>query len=137
MFASVTSVILNFVLGYFLITEFGYLAAGYSTLICYFLQATLDYLAMKKVVKKKIYNMRYVGVLSLIVALIAIFSNLLYGNILIRYGIVLALAILCVIFRKKIIGLIKEIKGKPEDLSARLRVVVYLHLFTASDAISG
>ena len=115
MFASVTSVILNFVLGYFLITEFGYLAAGYSTLICYFLQATLDYLAMKKVVKKKIYNMRYVGVLSLIVALIAIFSNLLYGNILIRYGIVLALAILCVIFRKKIIGLIKEIKGKKNE----------------------
>ena len=59
--------------------------------------------------------MRYVGVLSLIVALIAIFSNLLYGNILIRYGIVLALAILCVIFRKKIIGLIKEIKGKKNE----------------------
>ena len=114
MFASVTAVVLNLVLGYFLISNFGYLAAGYSTLICYLIQATLDYFAMKHVVKEKVYNMRYIGVLALVVIVIAIFSNLLYDSILIRYGIILALLVVCFIFRKKIIQIIKDVRTKNE-----------------------
>ena len=90
MYASVTTVVLNFVLGYVLISNFGYLAAGYSMLICYLLQATLDYLAMRKVVGQNVYNMKYIGVLSLAVILTAVFSNLLYDMIIVRYGIVVA-----------------------------------------------
>ena len=112
MFASVSSVVLNLVLGYFLISKFGYLAAGYSTLICYFLQATLDYFAMKKVVKEKVYNMRYIGILSVIVVAIALLSNLVYGLPLVRYGIVLVLVLVCVLLRKKILNVLKVMKNK-------------------------
>ena len=58
--------------------------------------------------------MRYIGVLALVVIVIAIFSNLLYDSILIRYGIILALLVVCFIFRKKIIQIIKDVRTKNE-----------------------
>lgn len=111
MFASVTTVFVNFVVNFFLIRKFGYLAAGYTTLICYLLQATLDYLAMKKVVKERVYNMRYIGSLSFAVVAVALLSNLLYKSWIIRYSIILVMIVLCFLFRKKIIEAIKNIKG--------------------------
>lgn len=112
MYASVTSVVLNFVLGYFLISEFGYLAAGYATLLCYLLQAALDYVAMRRVVKEPVYNMRYIGFLSLLVVGLMLISHLLYSSILIRYGIVLLIVIACIVMRKRIVGIFKVIKNK-------------------------
>ena len=112
MFASVTSVVLNFVLGYLLISRFGYLAAGYATLISYFIQATLDYFAMKKVVREPVYNMRYTGLLSLLVIGVALISNLLYDLPWIRYGIVLLLLAACFMLRKRIVGIIREVRNK-------------------------
>lgn len=115
MFASVTSVVLNLVLGYFLISQFGYLAAGYSTLICYFVQATLDHLAMRRVVKEKVYDMKYIGVLSLFVILVALVSNLFYDFVIVRYGIVLILVVLAFVFRKNLIAIFKQIRGKDNE----------------------
>ncbi len=116
MIASVSAVILNLILGYFCILTFGYLAAGYVTLACYLLQATLDYFAMRLVVKEKIYNMKYVGLLALAVILIAVFSNLLYGLVVVRYLIVGIILVLTVVFRKKLIKLIRfSNQPKPND----------------------
>ncbi len=112
MYASVSSVILNLLLGYFLISKFGYLASGYATLICYFMQATLDYFAMRKVVKEKVYNMKYIGILSVFVVVIALLSNLVYGFPFVRYGIIIFLLIVSFVFRKKIIKSVKEMKNK-------------------------
>ena len=112
MYASVTSVILNLGLGYVFISKYGYLAAGYSTLICYLIQAILDYFAMRKVVKEQVYNMKYIGMLSLAVIIIAMFSNLLYGNMWARYGIIAVLLIMGFIMRKRIIKIFVDIKAK-------------------------
>ena len=112
MYASVISVALNFALGYYLISEFGYLAAGYATLICYFLQAAFDYIAMRRVVKEPVYNMRYIGFLSLLVVGLMLISHLLYSSILVRYGIVLLIVIACIVMRKRIVGIFKVIKNK-------------------------
>ena len=112
MVASVTSVVLNFALGILLIYNFGYLAAGYATLICYLIQAAIDYIAMRKVARDQVYNMKYVGILSLVVLCVSVFSIFLYSNAYIRYGIILALVTLLIIFSKKIISTIKNIKAK-------------------------
>ena len=111
MFASITAVAFNFVLGPFLIKQFGYLAAGYSTLICYLIQATLDYAAMKKVVKVEVYNMKYVGIISLGVLLASTLSGLLYSNVYIRYGLFLLLGVTLFIFGRKILAVVKKTKG--------------------------
>lgn len=112
MFASVISLILNFIVGYILISNFGYLVAGYVTLSCYLLQAALDYLAMKRVVKEGVYNMRYIGLLSLTVLAVSLLSTFTYDYILIRYGVILILVIAVIIFRKKIITVFKDMKNK-------------------------
>lgn len=112
MFASVTSVTLNLILGYFLISRFGYISAGYSTLICYLIQAIFDYFAMRRVVKEKVYDMKYIGLLSLFVVAVALVSNQFYDLMFVRYGIVFILILFAVIFRKKLIGIFKQMKSK-------------------------
>ncbi len=114
MIASVLATVLNFVLGYVFISNFGYLTAGYVTMICFLVQATIDYFAMRKVVKDKIYNMKYIGLLSIIVVACALTCNLLYPLPILRYAIVAVLLILAIIFRKKIIDSIKALKEKPK-----------------------
>ncbi len=115
MIASMTAMGLNLILNYVFISKFGYIAAGYTTLICYLVQASIDYFAMKKVTKDRVYNMRYIGALSLCVTAIALLSNLLYDYIWVRYVIVLCICVVLIICRKKIIGLFKAMKGKSDE----------------------
>ena len=51
MIGSVTAVVINIILNYIFINLYGYLAAAYTTLICYLIQAFIDYLGMKKAVE--------------------------------------------------------------------------------------
>ena len=104
MIGSVTAVILNIVLNYFCIKEWGYMAAGYTTIVCYVVQAVIDYIAMRKVVGKNIYNMKFIMFLSAVVASIALTSNLIYDYMFVRFSILGILVILSIVFRKKIIS---------------------------------
>lgn len=104
MIGSITAVIANIVLNYFCIKRWGYMAAGYTTIICYGLQALIDYLAMRKVVGSRIYNMKFILLLSIVVIVIALTSSLLYDYVVIRYALLLGLIILAIIFRKRILS---------------------------------
>ena len=119
MIASISAVIINIVLGYICISKFGYLAAGYVTLGCYLLQATIDYLAMRHIVKEKIYNMKYVGLLSLIVIFIALTSNMLYTHAIIRYLVIGAILVVAFIFRKRIISMFKKQPIKKDEIATQ------------------
>ena len=112
MIASISATVINLVLNYIFISKFGYLAAGYVTMGCYLLQATIDYFAMKKVVGERVYNMRLIGLLSLSVLAVSLLSNLIYGYMWIRYAIIAGILILAILFRNKIIALLKAIKTR-------------------------
>lgn len=112
MYASVTATFVNIILNYILISKFGYLAAGYTTLICYMLQAVLNYLAMRKVVKEKIYDIKYICVLSACVLGVAILSNLIYDSMVIRYSVIALVVAVIIIFREKVINLFINMKKK-------------------------
>lgn len=112
MIASITATVLNLALNYFFIKEFGYVAAGYTTLVSYLVQATIDYFVMRKVVKQKVYDMKFIGALSFIVLLIAVFSSLLYDYIIVRYVILAVILALCIVFHKKIIAVIKGVRKR-------------------------
>lgn len=112
MYASVAATFLNIVLNYICIKRMGYIAAGYTTLICYMLQAVMDYYAMKKVVKEKVYDMRYVFGMSLLIVIISLVSIKLYEEIpIIRY--LLLIGILGAIFtlKNKIIKIWSQIRS--------------------------
>ena len=115
MYGSVTSVILNVLLNIFFIPKFGYLAAGYTTLIGFSCQALIDYYGMRKACKTNIYNTRVLFVLSAIIFAISIFSIELYKHALVRYLIILVFLIILILFRKKITSLFKLVRGKGDN----------------------
>ena len=110
MIGSVTALALNIVLNYVFINEFGYIAAGYTTLFCYFVQAMIDYIAMKKIVGQSIYNMKVIAAMSVGIVAISLFSNITYDYLIIRYVIAAAIAALGVIYRKKLMSLFVGMK---------------------------
>ena len=113
MAASITAAVTNLILNFIFIPIFGFIAAGYTTLFSYLVQAAVDYWAMRKVLNgETVYNMKYIGALSLGVIVVALGSNLIYNYALIRYGIIAATLAIAVIFRNKIIGMFKLMRIK-------------------------
>lgn len=110
MYASVIATVLNIALNYCFIKQFGYLAAGYTTLICFIVQAAIDYFAMRKVVKEDVYNMKYVSLLSITVIIVALISNTVYDYPLIRYGIISIIVLLAIIKRGTIFDMFMNIR---------------------------
>lgn len=111
MLASITATVANIILNYFCIKKWGYLAAGYTTLVCYLIQAAIDYFAMRKVVGRSVYNMKLITVLSIVVIFISILSNMIYDQLVVRYVILSVIILGLLIFSKKIIKLFKTMKG--------------------------
>jgi len=106
MFASASSMILNIVLNYFFIKKYGYVAAGYTTLFCFMIQALIDYISLRKAIKIKIYNGKFLLLLSAIVFILSIIAKSLYRNgliyILARYIIFSLIILIFAINFKKI-----------------------------------
>ena len=117
MFGSLTAVSLNIVLNYFCIKHWGYLAAGYTTIVCYGIQALIDAIAMRFAVKEKVYNFKIIILLSLTVVSISIISVLFYNLRIVRYCIFALILILIIIFIKKIIRVFNFSK-KPDDVNS-------------------
>ena len=109
--ATVASAMLNILLNYIFIKKYGYIAAGYTTLVCYLVQAGLDYIVMRKIASDRVYNMRYIGILSAGVIAVSLLSNLIYAFAFIRYIILVVILVLCFIFRNKIIYVFKTMKS--------------------------
>lgn len=110
MFASVTTATLNIFLNWVFIPRYGYLTAGYTTLVCYLLQAIFDYYAMMKVTGRCVYNMKPLYALSVVILCAAVLGPYIYGNQLIRYTFI-AVSILCVLpFRNNISSVISGIR---------------------------
>lgn len=89
MFGSCCSAIVNVFLNLLLIPVFGYLAAGYTTMVSYMLQTIIDYIAMKKILKRDIYDMHFIIVVSILVLFTAILLNFIYSYFSIRISLLL------------------------------------------------
>lgn len=112
--ASVVGAILNVVLNAIFINQFGYLAAGYTTLLCYILYAVFHYLAMRKICKDYLDNVKVYDVRVLLgivggFLLLGFLLLITYFNHIIRYFMVLGIIIFLIAFRKIIILGLKQI----------------------------
>ncbi len=101
-FASVTAGILNIVLNFIFIPKFGYVAAGYTTLVTYCILSILHYINMRRIEKRKIYNNKNLFIICLVVLVICICTSFLYKYIVLRYLIIIALLAIT-IYKKNII----------------------------------
>jgi len=108
--ASVISAVANIILNYVFIQKFGYLAAAYTTLVCYILYAIAHYIYMRKVSieqRIKLFDEKFILALSVLVITIAITFSIMYRFTAIRYLLIVFIMLLVYIFRKRIIDVIK------------------------------
>ena len=117
MIASVLGAVLNIILNYYGIKKFGYLAAGYTTLICYILFGVAHYIFSMHVLKVKtgnnqVFSTFWLVVLSAVVLLGMFCMTLTYQFTGLRYSILALMIVVFVACREKIIDLIKIMKEK-------------------------
>ncbi len=117
MVASVLTAALNIVLNALLMPKFGYMAAGYTTMISYMLYAFAHYMFMKKVCKEKlgvksVYNDKLVVLITVAYLVCTAIAMCLYNFTIIRYAILLIAFIVIIIKREKVIEIVKNIKKK-------------------------
>lgn len=120
-FAAVASVIAassNIVLNYFFITQYGYIAAGYTTFASYLLLAVMHYFGLRKVTKKngmnchEIINEKLITVLLLGFVAVTLILVLMYEYIWLRYALILFAAMGIVLRRNSIKSFAEKILHK-------------------------
>ena len=112
--ATTTTAILNIILNYIFIRIYGYIAAGYTTLICYMLYSLFHYIFMKHICKKycnnvQPYNTKIYLIISSMFLSCGFMIQLLYRFSLIRYIIILIVIIIGLINFKTINSLVSKI----------------------------
>ena len=116
MVASLVGAGLNILLNYYGIKAFGYIAAAYTTLICYILYSVFHYKVMISICNTELdgvkpYRTKYLvifGCLFLLCGFVGLFS---YRFPLLRYTIICVIAICAILYRRKIVASIKRIKA--------------------------
>lgn len=111
-YSSVSVAILNVILNYFCIPKFGYIAAGYTTLICYIVFTLIHYYVMRRVCKRnlgdiRIWKAKNILLLSVGLIIFSIFMLINYRRYIIRYIFVLVIAGIVFLKRKSIICSLK------------------------------
>lgn len=113
--STIIAAALNIGLNAVLIPRFGFVAAGYTTLLCFVLYAIIHYFIMKKITKQhlegyKLYDPKIIVALGAALLVGAAVTMLLYKTALIRYGLLLVLCAAAFWKRKAIMGLVKAMK---------------------------
>ncbi|MBR0512927.1 MAG: oligosaccharide flippase family protein [Clostridia bacterium] len=112
--------VLNIILNAVFIPVFGFVAAGYTTMVCYVIFGVLHYFFMRKVCKEyldgyKIYDWKKIFGMGFVLVLMVFLINILYNqSIIIRYFIFAGMIIIGIINRRKISSLFKTVKAKED-----------------------
>lgn len=117
MVASMICAVLNIVLNYIFIKQYGYLAAGFTTLVCYAFYSISHFIFSSKVLKKHtslkvLYDNKFVFIVGLVLSVLCVFLMRLYDYKIVRFVIILCTVIVCILFRNTIIGSIKKIRER-------------------------
>lgn len=123
MLASLSGAVLNIILNAIFIPAFGYLAAGYTTLVCYMVYTFAHYLGMRKVCKENFsderpYDDKKLIIITVIFMIAGFLLLLTYSYPVIRYGIVIVSLVVAIIYWKKIkatVGELMSLRKKKES----------------------
>ena len=119
MVASLVAAGLNVGLNWLLIRPFGYIAAGYTTAVTYFVLVIFHYFFMKAVLKKnhmeeKIYNNKLLFVYCLIGVVVSGISMLSYNHTIMRYSMIAVLMVVAFIKRDALFEVLNLRKSTEE-----------------------
>ncbi|MCR4887664.1 MAG: oligosaccharide flippase family protein [Ruminococcus sp.] len=107
MIGSIVGALLNVVLNYLMIPVFGFVAAAYTTLICYMIFAFAHYLFMRKVCRGYCdgimpYNTKIILIITIVFLILGFTLMITYLNIFVRYAMISTVMILTILFRERI-----------------------------------
>lgn len=113
MVASSLGALLNLGLNFCCIREFGYVAAGYTTLVCYSLFLIMHFCFVSRIsrrllARQKIYDDKKIFLLVLIMLVFMIICVIAYGHILFRYVICGIILLICLVLREKLLEMVKN-----------------------------
>ena len=112
--ASILAAVVNIVLNYYGIKMFGFVAAGYTTLISYVLFAGCNYFAMQGICREKgidgeLYDYKMLVLLFIAFAAVGFAFTALYPFRWVRLGIIAVGLIILFCFREKCESIVKTI----------------------------
>lgn len=112
--ATVGGAVLNVLLNWILIPVFGYVVAGYTTLVCYMAFALFHYWFMTRICREslggaKVYDLRIIVGLSSVFIIVGFALMLTYSHAIIRYVTLAAFVIALVVFHDKLVSFAKKI----------------------------
>ncbi|MBR2523993.1 MAG: oligosaccharide flippase family protein [Clostridiales bacterium] len=115
--ASIGAAAANLILNYLLIPSFGIVAAAYTTLFSYVLFALCNFLAMRKLLKRKglsdnMYNYKALILIFIAFAVTTAAGMLLFNILIARIATAVAVLAVLIIKRKYFLDLYGRIKGK-------------------------
>ena len=115
MCASVLGAILNIVLNAIFIPVYGFMAAAFTTLICYIIFMVMHYLFSTNVLKQQkiesgVYNNAIIFLISTLGVFSSLFAMAFYSNLTLRLSVCIGLIGLCFVKRNYIKKLILTIK---------------------------
>lgn len=117
MFISMAGALLNIVLNYFGILWFGYIAAAYTTLVCYVIFSISHYVYMCHCIKKMSDTEEIFGTARLIFLMILVLAGgilviSLYDRPFLRYVLIIAVCFIVYMKRKAVLSVISNIRKK-------------------------
>ena len=110
MTATLTAAAVNLVCNYVFIKQFGYIAAGYTTLLSSLVLTAMHYRNARLIEPEEIYDPRFSLLSVALVTAGCLLCNLLYPFPLVRYVLVGALLVFLLTRRKAIIGMLMDMK---------------------------
>ena len=120
MFASIAAAVLNVVLNLWLLPMFGFVAAGYTTMFCYFALVSGHYLLMRRAIRRHnpgmvLFNAPRIFCIVMAFMAATVACSAIYPYPWVRYALVVMLAAVVCFKRAWIAGTIKsilQIKGR-------------------------
>ncbi|MCR0326673.1 oligosaccharide flippase family protein [[Clostridium] innocuum] len=100
-FASILAALLNFLLNYIFIPQYGYIAAAYTTYIGYFFLLFFHMYLVKRIGKLYIYDNKKILIISIASSIVIFAMNFILDLVIIRYIIVLLYSVFLLIILYK------------------------------------
>ena len=110
MTATLTAAGVNLVCNYICIKHFGYLAAGYTTLLSNLVLTAMHYRNARIIEKEEVYDPKFSLLAAIWVTAGCLVCNLLYPFLILRYVLIAGLLALLWSRRKRVIGMLMDMK---------------------------
>lgn len=110
--ATIISCIINIFLNAIFIPRFGFVAAAYTTLVSNIVLVLMHYLFYRNCQNDRVYNDRFIVIITIITIVFCELCNVLYINVFIRYSCIVFILIITLIKYKDILKMINSLKNK-------------------------